>query len=192
MVTSDTIVLRCELGWEELREVMAASRLLSVMRRSWLAAGVFFVALGAVSVVLLWLVAARPAAYGARRGMLLDELIAGASLCLLLACWSARRVWRLSPGRQARQTLVNGVWPRGTYEYKLRNDGVTWRAPDGSAVFLPWSVLAGTCETGRLFLLLDQEGRTVRGFIPKTGPAGQPADAVLGALIRERIRSAIP
>jgi hypothetical protein len=189
---ADTIVLRRELGWEDLREVMAASRLLAVMRRSWLAAGVFFAALLAESIVLLRFVATRPAAYGAHHGLLVDELIAAACLCLLLLGWSAMRVWRLSPGRQARRTLVNGTWPRGTYEYKLRHDGVAWRAPDRSAVFLPWSALAGACETGRLFLLLDQEGRSVRGFIPKTGPAGQLTDADLGDLIRERIRSAIP
>ena len=190
---TDTVVLRCELGWAEVREVMAASRLLTLMRRSWLTAGVFFAALLAESVVLLRFVAARPAAaYGSHRALLLDELIAGAGLCLLLVCWSALRVWGLSPGRQARRALANGVWPRGTYEYKLRHDGVAWRAPDGSAVFLPWSALAGTCETGRLFLLMDQEGRTVRGFIPKAGRSDSQSDAELGSLIRERIRSAIP
>jgi hypothetical protein len=100
-------------------------------------------------------------------------------------------VRRLSPGRQARQALANGVWPRGVYEYKLRHDGVAWRAPDRSAVFLPWSALAGACETERLFLLMDQEGRTVRGFIPKSGQSGLPSGADLGDLIREGIRSAI-
>lgn len=188
---AETIVVRCELGWEELREVMAASRLLTLMRRSWLAAGVLFAALLAESIVLLRLVATRPTAYGAHRGLLLDELIAGASLCLLLVCWSALRVWRLSPGRQARQTVANGVWPRGTYEYKLRPDGVAWRAPDGSAVFLPWSALAGACETERLFLLLDTEGRTVRGFIPKADLGDQQPDVDLGRLIHERITSGI-
>ena len=97
---ADTLVLRCELGWEEVREIMAASRLLTVMRRSWLAAGVMFAALLAESLVLLRLVVTRPAAYGAHHGLLLDELLAGASLCLLLTCWSALRAWRLSPGRQ--------------------------------------------------------------------------------------------
>ena len=171
---------------------MAASRLLTLMRRSWLTAGVFFAALLAESIVLLRFVAARPARPTAsHRGLLLDELIAGVGLCLLLVCWSALRVWRLSPGRQARQALANGVWPRGTYEYKLRHDGVAWRAPDGSAVFLPWSALAGACETERLFLLMDAEGRTVRGFIPKTGRSDLQSDAELGSLIRERIRSAV-
>ena len=188
---ADTLVLRCELGLEDVREIMAASRLLTLMRRSWLIAGVMFAALLAESLVLLRLVVTRPAAYGAHRGLLLDELIAGASLCLLLACWSALRAWRLSPGRQARHALANGVWPRGTYEHKLRDDGVAWRAPDGSAAFLPWSALAGACETGRLFLLLDQEGRNVRGFIPKTGRDGLQPDAELGSLIRERISSGI-
>jgi hypothetical protein len=188
--TAGTLVLRCELGTEDVREVMAASRLLTVMRRSWLAAGIFFAALLAESVVLLRLVATRPAAYGTHRGLLQDELIAGACLCLLLVCWSALRVWRLSPGRQASQALANGTWPRGTYEYKLRHDGVAWRAPDGSAVFLPWSALAGACETERLFLLMDAEGRNVRGFIPKSGRGGQEPYADLGHLIGERIRSA--
>lgn len=188
---ADTIVLRCELGWAEIREVMAGSRLLTLMRRSWMAAGAFFAALLAEAIVLLRFVAARPAAYGTHRGLLLDELIAGVGLCLLLVCWSAHRVWRLSPGRQARQALANGVWPRGTYEYKLRHDGVAWRAPDGSAVFLPWSALAGACETERLFLLMDAEGRTVRGFVPKAGRSDLHPDAEIGSLIRERIRSAI-
>jgi hypothetical protein len=151
-----------------------------------------FVALLAEAIVLLRFVAATPAAaYGSHRGLLLDELIAGVGLCLLLACWSALRVWRLSPGRQARQALANGVWPRGTYEFKLRHDGVAWRAPDRSAVFLPWSALAGAYETERLFLPMDAEGRTVRGFVPKTGRTDLPSDADLGRLIRERIRTAI-
>jgi len=170
---------------------MAASHLLTLMRRSWLTAGVMFAALLAESLVLLRLVVTRPAAYGAHRGLLLDELIAGASLCLLLVCWSALRVWRLSPGRQARHALANGVWLRGIYEYKLRHDGVAWRAPDGSATFLPWPALAGACETGRLFLLLDQDGRNVRGFIPKAGRGGPQPDAELGNLIRERISAGI-
>ena len=89
------------------------------------------------------------------------------------------RVWRLSPGRQARHALASGVWQRGIYEYKLRHDGVAWQAPDRSAVFLPWSALTGVRETGRLFLLLDQGGRHVRGFIPKTGLGDLP-DAELG------------
>jgi hypothetical protein len=189
--TADTVVLRCELDWADVREVMAASRLLTLMRRSWLAAGIFFVVLLTESIVLLRFVAARPAAYGAHRTLLLDELIGGAGLCLLLVCWSALRVWRLSPGRQARQALANGVWPHGTYVYKLRHDGVVSRAPDGSATFLPWSALAGACETERLFLLMDAEGRTVRGFVPKTGRGDLPSGAELGSLIRERIRAAV-
>ena len=188
---TDTLVLRCELGWEDVREVMAASRLLTLMRRSWLAAGVMFAGLLEESLVLLRLVVTRPAAYGAYRGLLLDELIAGAGLCLLLACWSALRAWRLSPGRQARHALANGVWQRGTYEYKLRQDGVAWRAPDGSAAFLPWPTLAGVCETERVFLLLDREGRNVRGFIPKSGRGDLQPDAGLSSLIRERISSGI-
>jgi hypothetical protein len=171
---------------------MAASRLLTVMRRSWLAAGVMFAALLAESIVLLRIVATRPADYGSHHSLLLRELIAGVGLCLLLVGWSALRVWRLSPGRQARQALANGTWLRGMYEYKLRHDGVAWRAPDGSAVFLPWTALAGACETKRLFLLLGQEGRNVRGFIPKTGLANLQPEGDLGQLIGERIRSGIP
>jgi hypothetical protein len=184
---ADTLVFRSELGWEDVREVMAASRPLTLIRRSWLTAGVMFAALLAESLVLLRLVVTRPAAYGAHRGLLLDELIAGASLCLLLVCWSALRVWRLSPGSQARHALANGVWPRGTYEYKLRHDGVAWKAPDGSAAFLPWPTLAGACETERLFLLLDRDGRNVRGFIPKTGRGDPQPDAEISSLIREQI-----
>jgi hypothetical protein len=49
----------------------------------------------------------------------------------------------------------------------------------------------GYRETDRLFLLMDAESRTVRGFIPKTGRSDLPSDAELGRLIRERIRAAI-
>jgi hypothetical protein len=188
---TDTVVLRCDLGWKDIREVMATSPLLVLMRRSWLVAGVMFAGLLAESIVLLRVVATRPAAYGSHRGVLLGELIAGASLCLLLIFWSTLRVWRLSPGHQARHALASGVWQSGIYEYKLRHDGVAWQAPDRSAVFLPWSVLTGVRETERMFLLLDRKGRHVRGFIPKAGLGDMPPPAQLGRLIRERISSGI-
>ena len=66
--TTDNVVLRCELGWEDVREVMATSRLLTLMRRSWMIAGFMFAALLAESLVLLRLVVARPAVYGSHRG----------------------------------------------------------------------------------------------------------------------------
>jgi len=184
---AETIVLRCELGAAEVREVMAASSLLTLMRRSWLAAGIFFAALLAESIVLLRFVAARPAAYGTHGGLLLDELIAGVGLCLLLVGWSALRVWRLSPGHQARHALAVGVWQSGVHQYKLRDAGVAWKAPDGSAVFLPWSALTGVRETGRMFLLLDQGNQHVRGFIPKAGAGDLAPGTGLGELIRTRI-----
>ena len=96
-------------------------------------------------------------------------------------------MWRLSPGHQARHALASGVWQSGIHQYKLRDEGVAWKAPDGSAVFVPWSALTGVRETGRLFLLLDQEDRHVRGFIPKASAGGLPPDAELGDFIRERI-----
>jgi len=185
--TTANVVLRCELGWEDVREVMETSRLLTLMRRSWMVAGFMFTALLAESIVLLRVVSGRPAAYGSHQGSLLGELIAAVSLCALLACWSALRVWRLSPGHQARHALTSGVWQSGIHQYKLRDEGVAWKAPDGSAVFLPWSALTGVRETGRLFLLLDQEDRHVRGFIPKASPGGLPPGAELGDMIREWI-----
>jgi hypothetical protein len=157
------------------------------MRRSWMVAGFMFTALLAESVVLLRVVAARPGSYGSHQGSLLGELIAAACLCGLLMGWSALRVRRLSPGHQARHALASGVWQSGMHQYKLRDEGVAWKAPDGSAVFLPWSALTGVRETGRLFLLLDQEDRHVRGFIPKASPGDLPPDAELGGFIRERI-----
>lgn len=186
---TDTVVLRCEFGWEELREVMASSRLLVHMRRSQLVVGMMFAALLAESVVLLQFVIGRPADSGAYPALLVGELIAGICLYALVLCWSAIRAWRLSPGRQARHALDSGVWQRGIYKYKLRPDGVAWWAPDRSATFLPWSVLTGVRETERLFLLLDREDRHVRGFIPKTGLGDAPPAGELGRLIRERITS---
>ena len=188
----ETLVLRCELGWEDVRDVMAASRLLTVMRRSWLTAGVMFQHYWRSRLCCGGSWPPGRAADGSHRSLLLNELSGGIALCLLLVCWSALRAWRLSPARQARRALANGTWLRGIYEYKLRHDGVAWRAPDGSAVFLPWSALAGACETERLFLLLGLEGRNVRGFIPKTGLANPQPEGELGQLIGERIRSGIP
>src|SRR2546430_4348429 len=75
---ADTLVLRCELGWEDVREIMAASRLLTLMRRSWLTAGVMFAALLAESLVLLRLLVSTSAALGVHRGLPLGELIAPA------------------------------------------------------------------------------------------------------------------
>jgi hypothetical protein len=184
-------VFQCELGQAEVREIMAASGIISLLRRSWLIAGVLFAALLAAAVVLLRAVAARPAAGGTHHQLLVGELAAGAGLCALLAMWSAQRVWRLSPGRQASRALVTGMWQRGVHEYKLLVEGVAWHAPDGSATFLPWSALTGVRETKRLFLLLDQEGRHVRGFIPKAGLASLPPDAGVGRLIRDRIRAGL-
>jgi hypothetical protein len=185
--TTANVVLRCDLGWEDVREVMETSRLLTLMRRSWMVAGFMFAALLAESIVLLRVVATRPGAYGSHQGSLLGELIAAACLCALLVGWSALRVWRLSPGHQARHALASGVWQSGIHQFKLRDEGVAWKAPDGSAVFLPWSALTGVRETGRLFLLLDQEDRHVRGFIPKASPGDLPPDAELGDMIREWI-----
>ena len=50
---TNSVVLRCDLGWEDVREVMETSRLLTLMRRSWMVAGFMFTALLAESVVLL-------------------------------------------------------------------------------------------------------------------------------------------
>ena len=186
--TTDTVAWQCDLDWDDLREVMAQSRLITLMRRSWLVAGIMFTALLAESVVLLRLVITRAADTAVHHGLLVGELIAAAAVCALLACWSGVRVWRLSPARQAHRALASGVWRPGIYQYELSGDGVAWRAPDRSAVFLPWPVLTGVRETGRLFLL-DQEGH-VRGFIPKHGLGDPGKGADLGRLIRERIGSA--
>jgi YcxB-like protein len=185
--TVDGAVFRCELGRDEVREVMAASGLISLLRRSWLIAGVLFATLLAGAVVLLRAVATRPAAGGSHHQLLVAELAAGSGLAALLVLWSAQRVWRLSPGRQATRALVGGMWQRGVHEYKLLVEGVAWHSPDGSATFLPWSALSGVRETKRLFLLLDQEGRHVRGFIPKAGLAHLPAEVGVVRLIRDQI-----
>jgi hypothetical protein len=185
--TTDSVVLRYDLGWEDVREIMATSRVLVLMRRSWAVAGLMFAGLLAESVALLRTVVTRPAVYGPGQGPLRGELIAAASLCALLVCWSALRVWRLSAGHQARHALAAGVWQSGIHQYKLREEGVAWKAPDGSAVFLPWSALTGVRETERMFLLLDQGNQHVRGFIPKAPSGDVPPDPGLGDLIRARI-----
>jgi hypothetical protein len=56
MATTETpgsIVLRCNVGWEDVRAVMATSRILTLMRRAWTVAGFMFAALLAESVTLL-------------------------------------------------------------------------------------------------------------------------------------------
>jgi hypothetical protein len=185
--TVDGAVFQCELGRDEVREVMAASGIISLLRRSWLIAGVLFAGLLAAAVVLLRTMAVRPAAGGSHHELLVAELAAGSGLCAVLVLWSAQRVWRLSPGRQASRALVSGVWQRGVHEYKLLVEGVAWHCPDGSATFLPWSALTGVRETKRLYLLLDQEGRHVRGFIPKAGLAHLPPEVGIVRLIRDQI-----
>jgi hypothetical protein len=99
--TTDSVILRCDLGQEDVREVMATSRILVLMRRSWAVAGFMFAAL------------------------------LGEAMALLR-------------------------------------------------------------ETGRLFLLLDQENRHVRGFIPKQSTGGLPPEPGPGDLIRERISAGAP
>jgi hypothetical protein len=171
---------------------MATSRILVLMRRSWTVAGLMFAGLLGESIALLRTVVTRPAVYGPSQGSLRGELIAAAGLCALLVCWSALRVWRLSTGHQARHALAAGVWQSGVHQYKLRDEGVAWKAPDGSAVFLPWSALTGVRETGRMFLLLDQGNQHVRGFIPKAGTGDLSPGTGLGDLIRARISGAAP
>src|SRR5579871_1483001 len=180
-------VFYCELGRDDVREIMAHSGIISLLRRSWLVAGALFAALLAAATVLLRAAAARPTAGGTHHELLVGELAAGAGLCALLLLWSLQRVWRLSPGRQASRALVSGVWQHGVHEYKLLVEGVAWHSPDGSATFLPWSALSGIRETRRLFLLLDQEGRHVRGFIPKAALARLPAEVGIARLIRDQI-----
>lgn len=185
--TVSGVVFHCELGRDDVREIMAHSGIISLLRRSWLIAGVLFAALLTAAAVLLRAAAVRPAAGGTHHQLLVGELAAGTALCALLLAWSLQRVWRLSPGRQASRALVSGVWQRGAHEYKLLVEGVAWHSPDGSATFVPWSALSGIRETRRLFLLLDQEGRHVRGFIPKAALARLPAEVGIARLIRDRI-----
>lgn len=188
--TGEATVFHCELGPGEVREIMAASGLISLLRKSWLIAGIFLTALLVTGAVLWHAIAARPGASGTHHELLVYELAAGTCLCGLLVLWCIQRVWRLSPARQAHRALASGVWLRGVHEYKLMVEGVAWRSPDGSAAFVPWSVLTGIRETGRLFLLLDQGGHHVRGFIPKAALSNLPEDTELGQLIRERIVAA--
>ncbi len=182
--------LRCELDRDDVRDVMAASRLLTILRRSWMVACAVLVALLAELLLLLRLVISRPADHAAFHGPVRLELGVGAAFCVLLVCWSVLRVWRLSPGPQAGDALARGVWQRGPHQYELSADGVTWRAPDRSLAFVPWSVFTGMRETERLFLLLDQHGRHVRGFIPKRGIDDPVRVAELGRFVRGSIRAA--
>jgi hypothetical protein len=183
-----SLTLSCELDADDLRDVMAASRLLTVLRRSWIVASVVLLALLVELLLLLRMVASRPPDT-TLRGPVRAELAVGAVICMLLALWSSIRAWRLSPRRQASHALARGIWQRGPHKYELAAEGVTWQAPDGSIVFLPWSVLTGVRETSRLYLLLDQRGRHVRGFIPKHGIDDLVREAEIGRFLRSRIRS---
>ncbi len=49
----DRVVFRCNPGWEDVRETMAASRILTPMRQPWTMAGLIFAALLAESVARL-------------------------------------------------------------------------------------------------------------------------------------------
>jgi hypothetical protein len=183
------VTLRCELDATDLRDLMAASRLLTILRRSWMIASAVLFALLVELLLLLHMVASRHRARAAFGGPVQLALTAGAVFCALLIVWCAVRVWRLSPGRQASHALARGAWQSGQHRYELTAEGITCRSPDGSTVFLPWSVLSGVRETTRLFLLLDRRGRHVRGFIPKHGIDDPVREAEIGRLLRSRIRA---
>ena len=185
--TGEGTVFNCELGPGEVREILAASGLISLLRKSWLIAGILLTALLVTGAELWHAAASRPSASGTHHALLVNELAAGTALCALLVLWCVQRVWRLSPRAQAHRALASGVWLRGMHEYKLTVEGAAWRSPDGSATFVPWSALTGIRETRRLFLLLDQGGHHVRGFIPKAALTSLPEDTELGQLIRGRI-----
>lgn len=87
---------------------MAASRLLTVLRRSWMVAGGVLMALLAELLVLLRLVIDRPAGHTVFHGPVRLELGIGVAFCALLVCWSALRVWRLF----ARPAGWRGAGPR--------------------------------------------------------------------------------
>ena len=107
---------------------------LVLMRRSWTVAGLMFVALLAESVVPLHCrgQAGATVPTGARAdGAGRRRLPVRAAVCR-----SAGRVWRLSAGAR-RGTRSPAALAGGIHQYKIRDAGVAWKAPDGSAVFLP-------------------------------------------------------
>jgi hypothetical protein len=62
--------------------------------------------------------------------------------CALLA-FQLRVAWRLSPKRLGRIIWRANPGYRGRHHEELDERGVTWTAPAGSQIFVPWSVVTG-------------------------------------------------
>jgi hypothetical protein len=97
--------------------------------------------------------------------------------CALLAV-RLRAALRLTPERLARAIWRANPGYRGRHHEELDERGVTWTAPTGSQIFVPWSVVAGVRETERAFHLLDASG-IVRSSLPKHGLASPDLVPVL-------------
>src|SRR5260370_38860376 len=89
--------LRCELDRDDVRDVMAASRLLTILRRSWMVACAVLVALLAELVVLLRLVISRPPAHTALHGPGRRELLSRVACSVPPPSWAAPPVCAPSP-----------------------------------------------------------------------------------------------
>ena len=107
--------------------------------------------------------------------------------CGLLA-FQLRAAWRLSPARLAQIIWRANPGYRGRHHEDLDGRGVTWTAPTGSQIFVPWTVVTSICETEHAFHLLDDDG-TVRSSLPKRGLASPDLIPVLRDLLSASARS---
>ena len=114
---------------------------------------------------------ARMDAEGARRAAAQQEAMNEPAVSGVAQSQAKARRSARNQGQGHRRRGCSGILRRAEVPGQCRDHGRIRRRP-------------GVRETERLFLLLDQEGRHVRGFVPKAGPDDLPPDAELGDLIR--------
>jgi hypothetical protein len=77
-------------------------------------------------------------------------------------------VWRLSPKRLARRAWRNNTQLHGRHHDEVGPGGITWTAPDGTQMLIPWASIDHIRETEHAFHLIDHRG-AVRNALPKRG-----------------------
>jgi hypothetical protein len=174
--------LRYELEPGDLEDTQAVT---AARRRRQVRALIVTVPVAAFCVAVIALTAGSPAS-GAP-----DWLYAADAAGLALLAIQLRAAWRLSPKRLAWIIWRANPGYRGRHLEEIDERGVTWTAPSGSQVFVPWTVVTSVCETERAFHLMDSSG-SVRSSLPKRGLASPDLVPVLRDLLSSSARSRPP
>jgi hypothetical protein len=167
---------RLSLSYElQPRDLEDTQAVMARRRRRQVRALVIAVPLVALAVALIGLTARHSP--GAPAWLYAADLVS----CALLA-FQLRFAWLLSPKRLARIIWRTNPGYRGRHHEEIDERGVTWTAPTGSQIFVPWAVVASVRETGHAFHLMDSGGN-VRSSLPKRGLASPELVPVLRDLL---------